>query len=265
MRVISLLYHDVFGPAGPASSGFAGAGADRYKLSQDEFASHLEAIRSVLPHAPARISDVLGSARAHKPAVLLTFDDGGASADFIAGSLERFGWRGHFFVTTGFVGTPTFLSRQQIRSMHQRGHVIGSHSQSHPPRMAASPAFEVVREWKESTAALEDILGSKVTVASIPCGSYARRVAEAAAEAGIHALFTSEPTATTWSVHHTLVLGRYSIFNRTDAATAAALARGALLPCLSQKLVWNAKKAAKRAAADTYLKAREGVLRRIDR
>src|SRR5690606_41518968 len=38
------------------------------------------------------------------------FDDGGISAhDVIAPALERLGWSGHFFVTTDFIGAPSFV------------------------------------------------------------------------------------------------------------------------------------------------------------
>ena len=49
-------------------------------------------------------------------------------------------------------------------------------------------------EWSESRQRLEDMLGHAVTVGSVPGGYFSRAVAEAAAEAGLQVLFTSEPT-----------------------------------------------------------------------
>src|ERR1700687_5745297 len=113
MRAISILYHDVVQPGAFDSSGFLSPGANRYKLDEKEFDRHLNAIALqvrrkpvTLSHFPPDLEDL---------SLLLTFDDGGASAhSIIADALESQGWRGHFFITTDFIGTPGFLSRQQI-------------------------------------------------------------------------------------------------------------------------------------------------------
>src|SRR5437879_513325 len=115
------MYHDVVEDGNYASSGFPGEGADLYKLGRREFARHLEAIRAAI-----------GSRE-----VCLTFDDGGVSAyERVAGMIEQFDWRGYFFVTTDWIGRPGFLNAAQICELDRRGHVMGSHSCSHPTRMA---------------------------------------------------------------------------------------------------------------------------------
>jgi len=77
------------------------------------------------------------------------------------------------------------LPAEQIRDLHQRGHIIGSHSCSHPKRMSFCSRAELLQEWGRSCEILAGILGAPVTVASVPGGFYSRAVAEAAAEAGI--------------------------------------------------------------------------------
>src|SRR5262245_12587099 len=99
MMPLALLYHDVLESGSYDSSGFPGAGAARYKLSLGEFQAHLAAIAAV-------------SATAAPP--MLTFDDGGSSSCRIATELERYGWLGHFFVTTDRIGSPGFLNAGQI-------------------------------------------------------------------------------------------------------------------------------------------------------
>src|SRR5439155_279734 len=129
------------------------------------------------------------------PPVLLTFDDGGASAyGCVADLLEGAGWRGHFFITTDYLGTPGFVGGAQIRELAGRGHVIGTHSCSHPTRMARCSWDRLIGEWSRSAQALAEVLGEPVRVGSVPGGAFARRVAAAAAAAGLTALFTSEPT-----------------------------------------------------------------------
>jgi hypothetical protein len=108
---------------------------------------------------------------------------------------------------------------------------------------------------------LSDILGKDVDVASVPGGDFAPQVAEAAAKAGITALFTSEPTRESRQAFGVSLVGRFTIQRWTTADTAAALARGAWLPCARQAVVWNAKKMTKRLGGERYLHLRKLLLR----
>jgi hypothetical protein len=246
VKKLSIMYHDVVENDNYAASGFGGEGAKIYKLDRKDFARQLATIQAG------------GGGE-----VLLTFDDGGASAyEPVSGMLEQYGWRGYFFITTDWIGRPGFLNTEQIRKLDQRGHIIGSHSCSHPTRMAREPRERLVKEWKESTERLTTIVRHPVTVASVPGGYYSRRVAEAAAEAGIETLFTSEPTAMVRTVNGCRVLGRYVIMQGMGPEWAAGFATGKLAPRLRQALLWNAKRAAKALGGETYLRIREAILRR---
>ena len=44
----------------------------------------------------------------------------------IADMLEPLGWRGHFFITTGRLGQPGFLTSAQVRELHARPCGIGT-------------------------------------------------------------------------------------------------------------------------------------------
>jgi peptidoglycan/xylan/chitin deacetylase (PgdA/CDA1 family) len=182
--VKALLYHDVVEPGEQHASGFSGRDADLYKLERAQFRTHLEALARNGGGRVALFEHVLEQRRRHtrRAPVVLTFDDGGHSAHgVIAGELERLGWRGHFFVTTDYVGDRRFLSAAQLRDLHARGHVIGTHSCSHPPRMSACSWSELLDEWSRSARELESMIGAPVHTGSIPGGYYSRRVAEAAA------------------------------------------------------------------------------------
>ena len=242
----ALLYHDVVPGGRFESSGFQGPGPNVYKLDQDEFRRHLEAI--------ARVTGGVA-------APLLTFDDGGTSAFApVSEMLEEFGWRGHFFITTDRIGTPGFLNERQIAALRKRGHTIGSHSCSHPARMIACTAEQLAREWKESVRRLERILGEPVIAASIPAGYYSRNIALAAARAGIKLLFTSEPVTTTRMVEDCTVAGRFSIHRGVSADWVAAVVAGRIRPRLQRYLFWNGKKLAKRFAGTAWLSLRRSVL-----
>ncbi len=258
MQTIALLYHDVV-PAGDYSlSGFQSADANIYKLDCDEFKNHLREIARVAKQPPRDGSDAieLGWAR-----LVLTFDDGGVSAIlYVAELLEGFGWRGHFFITTGRIGTPGFLDESQIQALHSNGHVIGSHSCSHPARMSRCSQEQLDYEWEESTRVLARILGTPVTTASVPGGFYSRRVAAAAARSGIRRLFTSEPVASSHIVDGCVVLGRFSIQQGIPREWVASLILGNMTPRLRQYLFWNSKKILKLVGGEVWLSIRRKIL-----
>jgi peptidoglycan/xylan/chitin deacetylase (PgdA/CDA1 family) len=263
--MISLMYHDAIEGGVNESSGFHWPDAALYKLDVGVFDQHLRAIARVCER-PVVISDIL-SAGPNPPRGpgewIITFDDGGVSAyTHIAGRLEDLGWRGHFFITTDYIGSKGFMDRAQIRELRRRGHAVGSHSCSHPLRMASCGLRQIEREWNVSVDLLSDLLGERVDLASIPGGQYSLRVAEAAAQAGVKALFTSEPTVRRRLIAGCLTLGRYAIQQWTTPQTAAAIASGKIIPRARQALLWYAKKVAKAAWGERYLKFRESLARR---
>ena len=234
---VNLLFHDVF-VTDPAESGFQSPSADRYKLSVGQFDAHLAALASLAsPALPFS----------------LTFDDGGESYyTQIADRLDRLDWRAHCFVPTDFIDRPGFLTRQQIRELAARGHYLGAHSASHPARMSGCSAEVLRNEWTESVNVLQDILGRAVRLASVPGGYYSRAVAEAAAEAGIRTLFTSEPVT-----HHSVVgpctiVGRFAIRRFNAPTLCAQLVRSAPWTRWAMWTDWNVKALCKPVLGPAY-------------
>ena len=262
MRALSIMYHDVVDGAAYESSGFAGEGANIYKLQREDFARQLNAIRAAVP--AGAVSQIAGRREiSGAPPVFLTFDDGGASFHTpIAGMLEEAGWRGHFFITTGRIGTSGFVSEPQLRDLRRRGHVIGSHSHTHPTRMASLSTQEMEQEWRESLARLEAILGEPVKTASVPGGYYSREVGRTAAAAGIEVLFNSEPTSAARLVDGCLLLGRYVVMRGMGPEWAAGFAAGRVVPRWRQTALWTAKRLAKALGGSAYLKLRQAMLDR---
>ena len=91
-------------------SGFQGADADIYKMGCAEFRQHLAAIAQCLRTPPITARELITGVPQERP-MLLTFDDGGASAlQYIADMLDECGWKAHFLVTAGRIGTVGFRS-----------------------------------------------------------------------------------------------------------------------------------------------------------
>jgi peptidoglycan/xylan/chitin deacetylase (PgdA/CDA1 family) len=255
VNVIALMYHDVTTSGREHSSGFPGGDAARYKLSASTFYDHLRAIRARVTTTPLTVDALADSTGSALP-LLLTFDDGGAGARTAADCLDAFGWSGHFFVTTDYIGRPGFLTAPQIRDLRRRGHVIGSHSCSHPLRMSRCPADRLRAEWERSLATIADILGERVDTASVPGGDFSDAVGASAADAGIRYLFTSRPAVATGQCLGTLVLGRYTVRRTTSAGRVAAVAAGRRLPRLQQLITWDLTRVAKATAGRSYLRVR---------
>ena len=262
VRAACLLYHDVIEGTDWESSGFTGPGTAKYKLSRSEFDAHLAAV-ALVRDSPASTVHELANAGDEDLPFLLTFDDGGESAvTCTAGLLEKYGWRGHFFVTAGQIGKKGFVKTEQIRWLRKNGHVIGSHSFSHPMRMSHCSQEQLTDEWSKSIHLLSEILGEPVDTASVPGGYYSKRVAETAAATGIRMLFNSEPTTRIHSVLGCLVIGRYNIFRGTPADVSGDLVSLHSQARSHQWMYWNFKKVAKKVAGRPYLAVRQLLLRK---
>lgn len=260
MKAISLLYHDIVDRGDFDSSGFLWPGAAQYKLDIDEFEKHIESIGREVSSSPGVISDHIDSEDGSLP-LFLTFDDGGVSAVKIADILDEKGWPGHFFITTDFINTPTFLSDDDIRDLSNRGHVIGSHSCSHPQRMSECGRERLLREWRESREKLSDILGDPVLAASSPGGYFSREVAETAAQAGFKALFMTEPVLAGRYVEECLVLGRYTVWRGMSDRVSANLAAGKFSARFRQATSWKTKKMIKSMFGSYWPRIRKGLFR----
>jgi peptidoglycan/xylan/chitin deacetylase (PgdA/CDA1 family) len=150
------------------------------------------------------------------------------------------------------IGTPGFLSRRQLRELDARGHILGSHSASHPTRFSACSFDAMVREWTESRAVLEDLLGHRVEVASLPGGYYSAAVARSADTAGLRRLFTSEPCARAWHQGACEVVGRYTVRPSHSPESVRALVTGVPFARWREWAVWNAKKTVKPLLGPMY-------------
>jgi peptidoglycan/xylan/chitin deacetylase (PgdA/CDA1 family) len=233
MQHVSLLFHDVYA-ADASESGFNSPAADRYKLSLAQFRAQLGE------------TNELGTAR-------LTFDDGGVSFyTIVADKLEARGLRAYCFVTTDFIGRAGFLDAAQIRELDARGHVIGTHSASHPTRFSALSSADMRREWVESRQRLEDVLGHAVTTGSVPGGYFSRDVGRAAAESGLFLLFNSEPTRSARTIEGCTIAGRFVIRAGAPPDLARRLVQRAPWARSKEWAAWNAKGLVKPLLGSSY-------------
>ena len=260
MSLVSLMYHDVLSGGRWDDSGFPGSAAAHYKLDTANFLAHLDA----LVEAGLTFAEPDAVATGGYEGCFLTFDDGGASASWIGEALRARGIGGGFFITTARIGTRGFVSAHDLRAMRADGHLIGSHSHTHPANISRLDTRSLHREWRQSIDVLEQLLGEAVCAASVPGGFMSTPVLTAAEAAGIRTLFTSEPST---AVRHTgdcAVLGRYALLRESPPTFAVALAAGQGAARLGQWTRWNVKKPLKRWAGPVYRFTRARLLRSRD-
>jgi peptidoglycan/xylan/chitin deacetylase (PgdA/CDA1 family) len=218
--IASFMFHEVTDD--PTSSGFQRPGAMAYKHTLDGFRRCLDALAEGTA-APSLVS--AQETEDAPPRVLVTFDDGGHSALTAAAELEQRGWLGHFFVVTSLVGTVGFLDGEGIRRLRRAGHIVGSHSHTHPNIFREQPPARMAEEWRVSCDRLAQLLGEPCLTASVPGGDISARVLASADAAGLRYLFTSEPVLIPHRVGDCLVLGRFSVKASTPPDQVRRLAR----------------------------------------
>lgn len=248
-RSIVLMYHDIV-RRDCSESGFRNPTAMKYKVKADEFERQV-----------AAIARYLKAKKMSTEAVEFTFDDGGVTfLTEAAPILERYGFRGKFFIATSRIDTEGFLTKEQIVELQRRGHIIGAHSHTHPERMSALTEQQIEDEWNTSVRILDGILGGKLVCASIPNGYSSAEVLEAMLQAGITEIHTSEPTTACRRHGGAMVKGRYAI---TDADTV-----GSVMKIVDSRFTRIVKAArfrglalAKTLLGESYLKIRKTLLK----
>ena len=129
--------------------------------------------------------------------------------------LEKYGFKGKFYISTAYLGTKGFLNIEQVKQLFQRGHYIGSHSHTHPERMNILTEKEINDEWAKSQAILKDIIGYSPNLASIPNGYISKIVLDGMLKSGIEIIDTSAITNKVRHYKTTTLRGRYAITETT--------------------------------------------------
>jgi len=217
-EIATLMYHDVSDDL--TTSGFQRRGARPYTLTRYAFARHMDEI-AANSHTPSLIPDIDPAQPGRH--LLLSFDDGGTSALYVAEELAQRGWKAHFFITTGRIGDRTFLDVNGIRHLRQCGHIVGSHSDSHPDIFRDLAFDDMVSEWRTSCDVLAQILGEECAHASVPGGDISEEVLRSAGHAGLRTLFVSESWLRPRIIDGCWILGRFSVKVSTSRARLRAI------------------------------------------
>jgi peptidoglycan/xylan/chitin deacetylase (PgdA/CDA1 family) len=252
---MSLIYHDV--RLQTSRQRESDGAEDWYAVTPSIFSSHLDTIGKA-PSKPSLVTE-----GPTPDCLFLTFDDGEVSAlETVAPMLEKHRWAGHFFIITSRIGTPGYLGEDDLRDLAVRGHIVGSHSHTHPVMTELSD-LRLRAEWAESREILESILGHPVVVASVPTGHYAARIGRFAVACGYRHVFTSEPWVKPRPLGTGTIYGRFTVRAGTTAESVAAMCSFSRPALTRQRLAWQSRKVLKVALGSRYEDLRRVVISRL--
>ncbi len=189
--MVVLMYHDIV-TADDKTSGFQNENAFQYKVEEQAFEAQVKALQG--------------------KDIVFTFDDGGESFYTKAAPiLEKYGFKGVFFISTKYIGTQGFLDKEQMIALAAKGHIVGSHSHTHPEIFTKLSKDEVREEWLKSYEILQSILGEKDFPMSIPNGYASKTIMQEAIDCGFTDIYTSQPTTKVKTFLGHKVIGRYVV------------------------------------------------------
>ncbi len=186
VRVPVLTYHRV----APLSA----VGLPDLKVDPANFVAELAALQSGGYHTvtQAQLFDALyrGAQLPSKP-VLISVDDGYVDdITRILPALERFHMVATFFVITGRMTEPGFLSADQIRQLDRAGMDVGDHTAHHVDLRLLTPT-ELADETAGSRQVLQHLLGHQVYFFAYPFGAFNDTVIGAVRAAGFTMAYTT--------------------------------------------------------------------------
>ena len=219
-RIVFLMYHELELPGRTLVQ--SEPGYVRYILPIETFRGQMEWLKES-GYQGLSVSEA--SSYPQERSVCITFDDG-CETDLISAApvLREFGFRGTFYLTSGFLGTPGYLSPEQVRQLDALGLEIGCHSMTHPYLSDLSDQ-ELGREIVEAKIQIEDILAHSIEHFSCPGGRYDRHTLEIARRAGFRTVANSEFHANSASTNP-YELGRVAVLRDLSIPEFGAICQG---------------------------------------
>lgn len=152
-----------------------------YAVSTATFAAHMKVLADSGYHSisPDQLYDYLvKNKRLPNKPVMITFDDSRVEHYKIAAPvMEKYGFRGVFFIMTITYNKKNYMTKEQIAQLAKSGHTVGLHSWDHTMVTKYKDSDwqkQVVNPKKE----LERIIGMPVEYWAYPNGVYDHKAAE---------------------------------------------------------------------------------------
>jgi len=247
-----LMYHAI-----PPADALSVPEADpHYSVAMPVFEQQLALMQS-MGLRPSSVADVMRDPA--RPAAGVTFDDGHVTNLAAAAALHALGGSADFFVNPSTVGTPGYLSWQQLGQMAEWGMSIQSHGMHHRFLDDLSPQ-DVEAELADSKRAIETQLGSRVTIYAPAGGRLAPGTADLAQRLGYVRLCSSRVGL--WNEARPAVeVPRMAMLATTPMPQLTRWLRQSPVEMGRQQLRYHALRQAKRALGNgLYVQLRQRLL-----
>jgi len=147
-----------------------------YTVSPATFTAHMKILADSGYHSilPAQLYDYLvyNKNLPEKP-FMITFDDSRVEHSVIAAPvMEKYGFRGTFFIMTITYNKKNYMTTDQIVKLANAGHTIGLHSWDHTMVIKYKDATDWQKEVAEPKKKLEKIVNRKVEYWAYPNGVF---------------------------------------------------------------------------------------------
>jgi peptidoglycan/xylan/chitin deacetylase (PgdA/CDA1 family) len=161
-------------------------------LSEPEFAMQMKSLFDSGYHtiSPDRLYKYLkeGISLPSK-SIIITFDDSHAEDYYIADPvLEHYGFRGMFFIITGYLNAKNYLTDTEIKELSQKGNAIAVHTWDHPD-FTSSKKIDWRKELYYSKQHLEKIIGKRINYFAYPYGDWTYKAIDSLKHYGYTASF----------------------------------------------------------------------------
>lgn len=173
--------------------------ADVFTLHPDAMEQHLRFLKEN-GYTPISLKELRAGNPVSRP-VMLTFDDGYQdNYDYLFPLLQKYRVPAVIFLISDKIGTPGYLTWEQILEMKNSGLVeFGSHTASHR-RLRSLPDEEIIHELTHSKQVLEEKLAEPVTAFCYPfgAGGFDKRVRPKVFDAGYEFDFSTKKGVNPW-------------------------------------------------------------------
>lgn len=131
---------------------------------------HDSGYRTILP--AEHLQYLMGKRPMPEKAIMLTFDDGTISQYIhVLPELEKYGFKAVFSIMTVTLDKPGYMSREQVKELTDKGHVVATHTWDHHNVTKYMPDDWVIQLTKP-TRELEKITGKPVYYFVYPYGAW---------------------------------------------------------------------------------------------
>lgn len=191
--------------------------AKDYIIPEERFKDHIKMLadsgyQTVLPDQLLAYLTT-GAPLPEKP-VILTFDDTSLGQYTVAApELEKYGFKGVFFIMTVSLGRPNYMTRAQVKELSDKGHVMGSHTWDHQ-NVKKYQGQDWVTQVEKPSRQLAEITGNPTEYFAYPFGLWNPAAIPELKQRGMVAAFqladTRDPQDPLHSIRRIIASGYWS-------------------------------------------------------